>query len=249
MGEWPDNVRRRRRTVMVLLMGAGVVTVLAVLGQRAIVTMRERARDSICCSRLTQVAWALRSYHEGFGAFPPAYVGDGSSGPKTSWRVLLGAHQGFQEAKDVYLKYKQDERWDSPHNRSLADKRWGEFYACPSDFEAMRLRQTSFVAVIGEYTMWPKGSSRSLNDLDVTDGDKILLIELPQSDIHWLEPRDVTLAQALALFDHPKGLRSARHPHGLHYVTTRGEVRDLSSIETAGQFGILLQIRGESKVR
>ena len=64
--------------------------------------------------------------------------------------------------------------------------------------------------------------------VDGSDNDKILVIEVVNSDILWMEPRDLTLEQALDAIQPKTGIGiGSRHRDGIHYVTVGGEVRTL----------------------
>jgi hypothetical protein len=63
---------------------------------------------------------------------------------------------------------------------------------------------------------------------DGSDKDKILVIEVVDSDILWMEPRDLTLDQALDELQRSSGTRiGTHHRDGIHYVTVGGDVRTL----------------------
>jgi len=48
------------------------------------------------------------------------------------------------------------------------------------------------------------------------------------SDIRWVEPRDLTLEQALDAIQPKQGIGiGSRHRDGIHYVTVGGDVRTL----------------------
>jgi hypothetical protein len=66
--------------------------------------------------------------------------------------------------------------------------------------------------------------------------ETILLIEIPDSDIPWTEPRDLTLEEAVALYREEKDIGPRRHLEGLFYMTLGGQYGSLRSIETAEEF-------------
>jgi hypothetical protein len=75
--------------------------------------------------------------------------------------------------------------------------------------------------------MWP-GSKPAKKAADGSDNDKILVIEVINSDILWMEPRDLTLEQALDAIQPKKGIGiGSQHRDGIHYVTVSGQVRTL----------------------
>jgi hypothetical protein len=120
------------------------------------------------------------------GYLPPAFVADRDGRPMHSWRVLL---LPYLEQHELYAAYNFAEPWDGPNNRKLADKIGGNIFRRPEDEPGSPL--TRFVAVVGEETAFPR--TRSIKLDDITDGtDKtILFVEVADSDINWLEPRDL----------------------------------------------------------
>ncbi len=83
----------------------------------------------------------------------------------------------------------QSSPWDGPNNRLLADK-IGNIYRRPEDPPGSTL--TRFVAVVGEPTVFP--GARSVKFSEITDGTAktILFVEVADSDIPWMEPRDLS---------------------------------------------------------
>lgn len=76
-------------------------------------------------------------------------------------------------------------------------------------------------------TIWP-GRTAAKPATDGSDDDKILLIEVINSDILWMEARDLTVEQALDAIQPKSGIGiGSRHREGVHYVTVGGEVRTL----------------------
>jgi hypothetical protein len=97
------------------------------------------------------------------------------------------------------------------------------------------------VAVTGKDTLW-RGHTISGADLEGDWRNKILLVEIPRSDILWLEPRDISVQDAFRLF---AGLK--RSPYGgnfghCHYVTVDGKVGALRSIRDDEQFAQMLSL-------
>ena len=81
------------------------------------------------------------------------------------------------------------------------------------------------------------------------NSDKILLIEIPNSDIPWTEPRDVTFDEALDLYRKFDGFSGVGHRGGLHYVTSANHVHQFSEIRSVEEFAEMLKIRGGKQDR
>jgi hypothetical protein len=138
---------------------------------------------------LKQLSLAVHNYASTYGTLPPAFVADKDGRPAHSWRVLL---LPFLEQSELYSQYNFAEPWDGPNNRQLADK-VGNIFRRPEDKDSSVL--TRFVAVVGDETAFP--GVRTLRFEDVTDGTSktILFVEVADSDIHWMEPRDLAFDQ------------------------------------------------------
>jgi hypothetical protein len=171
----------------------------------------DRVSNSIreCDGHIRRIAKALHDYEVVNGTLPPAFLPDELGRPKHSWRVLILPFLGYA---DVYSQYRFSEPWNSEHNRQLADRINGTFI-CPLDATANSRSWTSYVAVVGDETMWPGKDCRKTNDLDRTQ-DTLLTIEIAHSGIHWMEPRDIPLSDISESVNSvtPPSISSV-HPH------------------------------------
>ena len=68
-----------------------------------------RVRD-----KLMQMGLAMHNYHDVHKRFPTVATYDAQKKPLLSWRVSV---LPFLEQQALYEKFRQDEPWDSPHNR------------------------------------------------------------------------------------------------------------------------------------
>jgi hypothetical protein len=140
---------------------------------------------------MAQIGAALHAYHERYRSFPPAYVVGGDGKRRHSWRVLI---LPFLGRDDLYREYRFDEPWDGPNNRLLIS-RMPDVFACPASGSSEGV--TNYLAVVGRATAWPERYSARLEDFLDGASYSIQLIESADSDILWLEPRDLTHLQAL----------------------------------------------------
>ncbi len=101
-------------------------------------------------------------------------------------------------------------------------------YHCRSDRDSDWLH-TSFVAVVGPRTVFPGATSRRIKD--ITDGttNTILIAEMSESGIHWMEPRDLDFNEMSFQVNDPSG-KSIRSKHrGIaHAALADGSVRAIS---------------------
>src|SRR5437764_103951 len=67
---------------------------------------------------------------------------------------------------------------------------------------------TNYLAVVGDETVWP--GSKPVTAADVTDGlgQTILLVENRGAGVHWMEPRDLALADIDLRVNAPAGVSS-----------------------------------------
>lgn len=156
---------------------------------------REAARRATCANHLKNLAIALHNYQDDYGVLPPAFIPDDDGRPMHSWRVLL---LPYVEEESRYRKYNFQEPWDGPNNSKLLDPiPW--VYACPSGLRSDSANGscTSYVAVVGPRTAWPGASSRRMSDISDGAVNTALLVEAGSRNTPWMEPRDLTLEQAL----------------------------------------------------
>lgn len=188
-------------------------------------TPREQARHHQCRHHLKVITLALRLYHDDHGSYPPAVVKGPDGEPWHSWRVLL---LPYLEEDAVFAAYRFDERWGSSHNCRVAETLSSSSpYFCYADEEARRVRTTSYVAVVGEGTMWPPdGSAIGLADVRDDPAGTAHVVEMAESGIFWSEPRDLDFgAMTFEVNSGPgRGVRAV-HPGEELWFRRRGPKR------------------------
>ena len=123
-----------------------------------------------------------------------------------SWRVLI---LPYLEQESLYKAYSFDEPWDGPKNRELAGRIDDVFRCARSNSRGSLM--TNYVVVVGDHTAFP--GSKSVTMKDIPDGrDVILVAEIADSDIHWMEPRDLRFdAMSFHINDKTKPCISSPH--------------------------------------
>lgn len=197
-----------------VIIGAGLV--LPLLASRDYICTRQGA----CNSNLKQISLALWCYADVYGSLPPAYIADKNGRPMHSWRVLI---LPFIEQPGLYDQYEFNEPWDGPHNRLLA-KHIPPQYRCPSDLPWLS-PETSYLAVTGKATVWPGTHGAALSKVSDGLGDTISVVEVASSGVHWMEPRDLPMAEFVKGINRPGG-KGASSPHlsGCHAACCDGRV-------------------------
>ncbi len=141
---------------------------------------------AMCKAHLTQLSLALRNYHDRCQRFPPACTVGSDGTPWHSWRVYILPELGEQK---LYDAYRFDEPWNGPHNAQLGSR-------MPGAFGFRGESSAKFLAVTGQYTAWPGTSSSRLREFHNGTSKTIMLVECADSEINWLEPRDIPIEQA-----------------------------------------------------
>ncbi|HUT90011.1 MAG TPA: DUF1559 domain-containing protein [Thermoguttaceae bacterium] len=178
----------------------------------AVESAREAARTSQCECRMNQIAMAFYNYHDTYGCFPPAYVPDAQGKPMHSWRVLI---LPYIEQHAVYNAYDFDEPWDGPNNRKLAGKPFSDLFHCPSGPHMGNSPVTDYVVIVGPHTAFPGSTCTSFDDFEDGRENTIILAEIADSDVHWMDPRDLDFHEmSFGVNDKGKPSISGPHPAG-----------------------------------
>jgi len=185
---------------------------------------REAARRAQCTNQLKQIGIAMHNYHDTYRCFPPAVITDEDGEPMRSWRVAI---LPFIEQAPLFDQYDFSEPWNGPNNRVL-ECAFPDTYRCPDDTAPASL-ETSYVMIVGEGTTGGE-PNEAVKIASVKDGtsNTILAIEVAGSDIHWMEPRDLTVEEAVSFITNPgaTGLLHV-HPGGVNVLMADGSVRFL----------------------
>jgi hypothetical protein len=183
-----------------------------------------------CASSLQAIATAMYHYHDHYGCFPPAYVADADGRPMHSWRVLL---LPFLDGQALYDRYRFDEPWDSPHNLALArdvprgENRSYSIYHCATDRDSDKW-DTSYVMVVGPQTISDGPNSITYNDFPDGASTTIIVAEMSDSGISWMEPRDLKFDEMSFKINDPDrvGIRS-KHSGVVMVATGDGSVHTI----------------------
>ncbi|MGA2799540.1 MAG: DUF1559 domain-containing protein [Thermoguttaceae bacterium] len=209
---------------------------------------REAARNAGCIHKLKAFGFALQCYHDANKHFPLVNICDKNGKPLFSWRVQI---LPMMEYGSIYGSLKIDEPWNSPHNAKVLSQVLLE-YQCPSAHREKNDCFTNYIAIIGAGTAWREDGPVKLSDLPDRGSHTIMAVEVVNSGVHWAEPRDLTVEEALEGLKTGKGLRiSTAHPSVINVLFANdmfqslptkmpislwqkllaGEVKDVNNIE------------------
>jgi hypothetical protein len=170
---------------------------------------------------LKQLSLAVHNYSSNYGCLPPAYVAGSDGQPMHSWRVLL---LPYLEQSEVYNAYNFSEPWNGPNNSKLAGRIGSIFRRHDSNEDPTK---TSFVAIVGAETAFPVARALKLEDIGDGTSNTIMFVEIPNSDISWMEPRDLVFDHMSFKVNPPRG-RGIGSPLGAARIAlVDGSVRNL----------------------
>ena len=202
---------------------------------------REAARRSQCRGCFSQLRLALLNYEGAYGCFPPAYIADENGRPLHSWRVLILPFIGHEE---VFRQYRFDEAWDGPNNRKMHGIPM-PIFNCISAERGEDSVYANYLAVVGPDTMWPGVGTVSLSDITDNPVTTVSLVEVANSDVRWMEPRDLNLGAMPMTINSRSGTGiSSRHRGGVNVGIVDGSSRFFENSMTPAALRAWLTIRG-----
>ncbi|MCC9605570.1 DUF1559 domain-containing protein [Blastopirellula sp. JC732] len=152
---------------------------------------------------LETIARAVYNYRDLFNDFPPLVVTDAEGTPLHSWRVLIVP---MVESNGFYDAYDLDSAWNGEANVDLRDgtrRDDGAKFPNPSDvagaFTSERrphILETIYVAVARgplQERPFDHGNEAPQAGHYLSRDQSFIILEVQNSGIHWMEPRDVKL--------------------------------------------------------
>jgi hypothetical protein len=124
-----------------------------------------------------------------------------------SWRVLI---LPYLEHRKLYDAYDFNEPWDGLKNRKLWDK-MPDVYRCAGcascrghgvqPYSDRSFNAPDYMAIVGRETAWPGDRGAKRSDFSDPLSDTMTVIEYTGSNQPWTAPVDLTLDEALSLFE------------------------------------------------
>ena len=206
---------------------------------------RRQSQQTRCRDNLRYIGVALHNYYDVHKTFPWAitYAADGT--PMHSWRVRI---MPFIEVP--WGPYDFREPWNGLHNRDLtdevretySDKEGTHFvplippvYRCPSAPSSQNQICTNYVMLIDDRPGKPNGPPNRPGSVPASFDElsAVIIIEIADSDIHWMEPRDVLLSE-LSMKINDRSKRSLSSYHGgacVLHANAKVEILDETTTE------------------
>jgi|SRR4051812_29992598 len=233
------RVRGWRPNLLGCLAVIGIVGVLIALLLPATRNAREPARRSQCANNLKQIAVALLTYEEKYGALPPAHTVDAEGKPLHSWRTLI---LPFMEQEPLYQKIDLSKPWDDPANKAAFDA-GVPGYGCPST--TAPIMHTVYLAVAVPGGCFKPTEPRKLSEITDSRANTIMVMEVAeQQAVHWMSPTDSIDFS----FMEPKSGARLQHPQGFQAVFVDGSVHFLSVHLQPETLKALITIDGQDVV-
>jgi hypothetical protein len=180
--------------------------------------------NAACSSNLGKIGSALLLYDGTNNHFPPENICNKNGKALFSWRVEL---LPSMDCVSLYDSLNKDEPWNSPHNANLLSRIVTQ-YKCPEVGSGNADYTTNYIAIIGPGTAWRENGPVKLSDLPDGGSHTVMALETVNSGIHWAEPGDLTVDEAIERLKTGKGLRiSTAHQKIIRVLFADGSVQSL----------------------
>ena len=148
-------------------------------------------------NKLREVAIAIEKYATTFQRFPAAFSAKDNGTILHSWRSQILPNL---EQTALHNQITKGDAWNEKSNQFLFDVSLPEF----NSFNHRNKAISNIVAVVDKGTVFDPTATKGVRMGSIDDpGNTIMLIEWPESDIRWFEPKDVTIAEAVDIIRDP----------------------------------------------
>ena len=180
--------KNRKLTIAYVIVAAALATVIVaayMFAKPRLDEIQRTAHRLLSDGRLSQLELLLHNYHDEHNKFPPKQYSQTGASPRHSWRVLLVK---YMDDEELHLHYSFDKTWNSEANLKLARDNIETVGSFQGGFhKSQNSLFTDFFA--GETTQADEYSNRGWKTrLVEKEGDKFLLVEVSNSEVHWLTP-------------------------------------------------------------
>jgi hypothetical protein len=189
--------------------------------------IREEAAQVQSRNNLKQMELAMYGYADTYrGALPQPAIYDADGQPLLSWRVMI---LPYLEAGRLFNHFRQNEPWDSQHNRQLLTPMPAVFVHPSADPKETAQGLTHYRVFVGQpgakvHPLFVLDPAARFKLADITDGtaNTLMIVEAAEP-VPWTKPAELPFAPDQPL---PKlGVLAHRDPNVL---LADGSVRELS---------------------
>ncbi|HMO15846.1 MAG TPA: DUF1559 domain-containing protein [Pirellulaceae bacterium] len=196
-------------TLKIVLIVCGIMLMLLALAGffllfllvPAIGGVRDAARRSAASNQARVLIISLHNYHGANNRFPNAAIRDQSGVPLHSWRTSL---LPFIESAHILQRIDLAKPWNDPTNAAAINS-FVYAFSSPRCPDSQETNKTAYVAVVGPDTVITTDGRRTFESIAKGTGLTGVLLEIPESNIAWAEPRDITIEQAIQYIQSFKG--------------------------------------------
>jgi len=213
--------------VLMLLCCVGVFSMFFMVGSAGVSTLKtaqgaaqSAAVRTHCANNMKQLALALHTHHDVHRWMPAAVSTDDDGNVLHSWRTML---LPYVDELELYERIRLDEPWDSPYNQQFHSQ-MPAIYGCPANTNG---NNTNYMLFTGEKSPWKTGETTQFRDIVDGTSNTIAFVEVNNSNINWMEPRDIPwdgTAPATGGMNQP----GSAHDGGFHAAFMDGSVRFIS---------------------
>ena len=180
--------------ILLLIVGCIIAVVFSMSAALApaVSNARDAAQAVQSKNNLKQIGLAVHSYHDMHRQLPRAYLSGDGGKPRLSWRVAI---LPFLEQAFLYNQIDTSQLWNEFPNSRFNSQPVGAYH---SPLDAAAPTQTSYLAIAGPGAVFSIDADLSLRNITDGSSNTICVIEVQDSGINWMEPRDLTIDEAVA---------------------------------------------------
>jgi hypothetical protein len=178
----------------------------------AVQSARDAARRTTGANNLKQLGLAFHNFYDTHQRFPTAVLHGPNAVPR-SWRVEL---LPFLDAAPLYAQYRQDEPWDSEHNKKLLAQ-MPPVYRSPND--DAQSTNTSYFVVTGPGSIFDGDEGTLMQQITDGTSNTLLAVEAKRA-VPWTKPEDIPFSA-----DKPVPAFGGWYQDGFHILLGDGSVR------------------------
>ncbi len=213
-----------RTVIFLILVGIGIFIFMPTVNENP---NRWHSNLEHCRNNLRTLGIALHEYHGNHQILPLPRGNFSTQHPHFSWRVALLPSLGQTQ---LYDRYNFNETWDGQGNSKLHHIPL-EILLCPETSNIRKNTQrtvTDYIIVTGEETLFNEDQPTSFKDVKDGLSNTLMFGELVNSDIHWMEPRDLDFNAISKRINADGASISSAHEGGANVAFVDGSVRFLS---------------------